>query len=160
MRIGRTIGDGYGDGDNVLRQIPSAQFLARFSRDSLFEGFAKYLAVRIADEQQVTADVVTVDSVPSLSILDGWWIEGCIEGRTGWAIDPGPVDNDRRTSPDAEALYDKLDKVIIPLYTKNRPGFIDVMSHAIALNGSFFNTQRMVLEYNLEGLLSLRGAIE
>jgi starch phosphorylase len=91
-----------------------------------------------------------LNGVPSLSILDGWWIEGCIEGKTGWAIDPGPVDNDRRTSPDAAALYDKLDKVIIPLYTKNRQGFIDVMSHAIALNGSFFNTQRMVLEYTLK----------
>ena len=91
-----------------------------------------------------------LNGVPSLSILDGWWIEGCIEGRTGWAIDPGPIDNDRRTSPDAAALYDKLDKVIIPLYTKNRQGFIDVMSHAIALNGSFFNTQRMVLEYTLK----------
>ena len=91
-----------------------------------------------------------LNGVPSLSILDGWWIEGCIEGKTGWAIDPGPVDNDRRTSSDAAALYDKLDKVIIPLYTKNRQGFIDVMSHAIALNGSFFNTQRMVLEYTLK----------
>jgi starch phosphorylase len=91
-----------------------------------------------------------LNGVPSLSILDGWWIEGCIEGKTGWAIDPGPVDNDRRTSPDAAALYDKLDKVIIPLYTENRQGFIDVMSHAIALNGSFFNTQRMVLEYTLK----------
>lgn len=91
-----------------------------------------------------------LNGVPSLSILDGWWIEGCIEGKTGWAIDPGPVDNDRRTAPDAAALYDKLDKVIIPLYTKNRQGFIDVMSHAIALNGSFFNTQRMVLEYTLK----------
>ncbi len=91
-----------------------------------------------------------LNGVPSLSILDGWWIEGCIEGKTGWAIDPGPVENDRRTSPDAAALYDKLDKVIIPLYTKNRQGFIDVMSHAIALNGSFFNTQRMVLEYTLK----------
>ena len=91
-----------------------------------------------------------LNGVPSLSILDGWWIEGCIEGKTGWAIDPGPVDNDRRTSSDAAALYDKLDKVIIPLYTKNRQGFIDVMSHAIALNGSFFSTQRMVLEYTLK----------
>ncbi len=91
-----------------------------------------------------------LNGVPSLSILDGWWIEGCIEGKTGWAIDPGPVDNDKRASPDAAALYDKLDKVIIPLYTKNGQGFIDVMSHAIALNGSFFNTQRMVLEYTLK----------
>lgn len=94
-----------------------------------------------------------LNGVPSLSILDGWWIEGCIEGKTGWAIDPGPMANDRRTSSDAAALYDKLEQVIIPLYTKDRPDFIDVMVHAIALNGSFFNTQRMVLEYALKAYL-------
>jgi glycogen phosphorylase len=91
-----------------------------------------------------------LNGVPSLSILDGWWIEGCIEGKTGWAIDPGPADSDTRTSDDAAALYDKLEKVIIPLYYENRKGFIDVMTHAIALNGSFFNTHRMVLEYVLK----------
>ncbi len=88
-----------------------------------------------------------LNGVPSLSILDGWWMEGCIEGRTGWAIDPGVVDKDNRSARDAAALYDKLEKVVIPLYYGNREGFIDVMVHAIALNGSFFNTHRMVLEY-------------
>lgn len=88
-----------------------------------------------------------LNGVPSLSILDGWWIEGCIEGRTGWAIDPGVVDNDNRSARDAAALYDKLEKVVIPMYYGNREDFIDVMVHAIALNGSFFNTHRMVLEY-------------
>lgn len=46
----------------VLRKIPSAQFLARLGRDSLFEGFVRYLAVRIADQQQIIANLVTVDS--------------------------------------------------------------------------------------------------
>mgnify|MGYP001337931488 FL=1 len=45
-----------------LKQIPSIQFFARLNRDSLFEGFARYLAVRIADQQQVIANLVTVDS--------------------------------------------------------------------------------------------------
>jgi starch phosphorylase len=90
-----------------------------------------------------------INGVPSLSILDGWWIEGCMEGKTGWAIDRGFVDNDTRTSADAAALYDKLENVIIPLYYQNREAFVGVMAHAIALNGSFFNTQRMVLEYVL-----------
>ena len=48
--------------DTILKQIPSSQFLARLSRDSLFEGFVRYLAVRIADQQQVIANLVTVDS--------------------------------------------------------------------------------------------------
>lgn len=45
-----------------LKQIPCSQFLGRLSQDSLFEGFARYLAVRIADQQQVIANLVTVDS--------------------------------------------------------------------------------------------------
>ena len=46
----------------TLKQIPCSQFFARLSRDSLFEGFVRYLAVRIADQQQVIANLVTVDS--------------------------------------------------------------------------------------------------
>ena len=46
----------------TVKQIPCSQFFARLSRDSLFEGFVRYLAVRIADQQQVIANLVTVDS--------------------------------------------------------------------------------------------------
>ncbi len=91
-----------------------------------------------------------INGVPSLSILDGWWREGCIEGKTGWAIDPGPVNNDDRTAADADALYRKLEKVVMPLYYRRRDRFIDVMTNAIAINGSYFNVQRMVLEYVLK----------
>jgi CRP-like cAMP-binding protein len=48
--------------ETKLKKIPCAQFFARLSRDSLTEGFARYLAVRIADQQQVIASLVTVDS--------------------------------------------------------------------------------------------------
>jgi len=94
-----------------------------------------------------------INGVPSLSILDGWWIEGRIEGVTGWAIgercDTGnPVDD--RSACDAASLYEKLEQVIIPLYYRDRDRFIDVMRHAVALNGSFFNTQRMILQYVLK----------
>ncbi len=91
-----------------------------------------------------------INGVPSLSILDGWWIEGCIEGVTGWAIDPpGPPEGDR-AARDAASLCDRLEEVVIPLFYNDRDGFINVMRHAIALNGSFFNTQRMVLQYVLK----------
>ena len=92
-----------------------------------------------------------LNGVPSLSILDGWWIEGCIEGVTGWAIGNKnePAENDDRAK-DAASLYDKLEKSIFPLYLQNRSGFIDVMRHAIALNGSFFNTHRMIQQYVLK----------
>jgi len=89
-----------------------------------------------------------LNGVPSLSILDGWWIEGCIEGITGWAIanKNGLNEGDERAW-DAASLYDKLEKSVLPLYLQNRSGFIDVMRHAMALNGSFFNTHRMLQQY-------------
>jgi len=46
----------------TLKQIPCSQFFARLSHDSLYEGFVRYLAVRIADQQQIIANLVTVDS--------------------------------------------------------------------------------------------------
>jgi len=48
--------------ETSLKKIPCSQFLARLSCDSLFEGFVRYLAVRIADQQQIIANLVTVDS--------------------------------------------------------------------------------------------------
>jgi len=99
-----------------------------------------------------------LNGVPSLSILDGWWVEGNIEGVTGWSIgeahrgDPGPetpVDN----AYDAESLYSKLEGVILPLYYGSRERYLDIMRHAIAINGSFFNTQRMVQQYITDAYL-------
>jgi CRP/FNR family cyclic AMP-dependent transcriptional regulator len=48
--------------DTVLKEMPSGKFLDRLAKDSLLEGFIKYLAVRVADQQQVIANLVTVDS--------------------------------------------------------------------------------------------------
>ena len=84
-----------------------------------------------------------LNGVPSLSVPDGWWIEGCIEGFTGWSIQDAPQDA-------ATSLYHQLENVVIPLYYQNRDRFIEVMRHAIALNSSHFNTQRMVQEYILK----------
>ena len=56
-----------------------------------------------------------LNGVPSLSILDGWWIEGCIEGVTGWAIEDGADD-----AAEANSLYEKLENAVVPLYP-NRP---------------------------------------
>jgi starch phosphorylase len=94
-----------------------------------------------------------LNGVPSLSILDGWWIEGCIEGVTGWAIgDVGQRSKDMNNDDgkDAALLYDKIEGVIAPLFYNNPAGFINIMSHCIGINGSFFNTQRMVQQYMLK----------
>jgi starch phosphorylase len=96
-----------------------------------------------------------VNGVPSLSVLDGWWIEGCIEGVTGWSI--GPPDGTAGTtadhSKDATSLYDKLEQIVMPLFYHNRDDYLDMMRHAIALNGSFFNTHRMLQQYVLKAYL-------
>jgi starch phosphorylase len=91
-----------------------------------------------------------LNGVPNLSILDGWWIEGCVEGITGWAIGPEATEDSLShydETKDAEDLYRKLKKKVIPLYYENRDGWIDVMRNIIALNASYFNTHRVVREY-------------
>ena len=85
-----------------------------------------------------------MNGVPCLSVLDGWWIEGCVEGVTGWAIGQR---NGQVYGAGANALYSKLEEAVIPLFYENRHGFIQVMRNAIALNASFFNTERMLHEY-------------
>ncbi|HTW97582.1 MAG TPA: alpha-glucan family phosphorylase [Acidimicrobiales bacterium] len=82
-----------------------------------------------------------LNGVPSLSTLDGWWIEGCMHGVTGWAIG-GMADGD-----DAADLYEMLEGTVMPLYYEDEDGWTAVMRNAIALNGSFFNTERMAAEY-------------
>lgn len=77
------------------------------------------------------------NGIPSLSVLDGWWMEGHIEGVTGWSIgskSPEQADDHR----DALEIYDKLEDIILPMYYKERERWSDVMRHSIALNGSFF----------------------
>jgi starch phosphorylase len=93
-----------------------------------------------------------LNGVPNLSILDGWWIEGCIENVTGWAI--GSIQSQNTDSDqDARDLYQKLENIIIPMFYKDKDKWLEVMRHAIALNASFFNTQRMVQEYVLNAYL-------
>jgi starch phosphorylase len=89
-----------------------------------------------------------MNGVPSFSVLDGWWVEGHIEGVTGWSIgdDGGDVDD----TVESGWLYDKLEQVILPLYYGQPDGYAKVMRSAIALNGAYFNTQRMVWQYALD----------
>lgn len=99
-----------------------------------------------------------MNGVPSLSMLDGWWMEGWIEGITGWAIGQRPTGQlegqpQEQRARDAAALYGKLGRVVLPLYYHDHDRYIDIMRHAIALNGSFFNTQRMLQQYVLHAYL-------
>jgi starch phosphorylase len=87
-----------------------------------------------------------LNGVPSFSVRDGWWIEGHIEGVTGWSIgDETTAEND--SLAEAVSLYTKLEQLILPLFYREPEKFAHVMRSAIALNGSFFNTQRMISQY-------------
>lgn len=87
-----------------------------------------------------------INGVPSLSVLDGWWVEGHVEGVTGWSIgDSWEGEGDvPRESAD---LHDKLARFILPLFYGRPSGYAQVMRSSISLNGSFFNARRMVLQY-------------
>ena len=53
-------------------------------------------------------------------------------------------------SRDAALLYDKLEGAVIPTFYRDRGRFVDIMVHCIGLNGSFFNTHRMLEQYVLK----------
>jgi len=98
-----------------------------------------------------------MNGVPSLSILDGWWIEGWIEGVTGWAIGSQqlPLDD---AADEIASLYTKLESAILPMYYGHPRRYGEVMRSAIALNGSFFNTERMVEQYLANAYFDDQGA--
>jgi starch phosphorylase len=80
----------------------------------------------------------------NLSMLDGWWVEGCIEGVTGWAID---------NATDAGPLYDKLERVVLPMYYHDRSHWIWMMKQAISKIAGYFNSHRMMRRYAAEAYL-------
>jgi starch phosphorylase len=86
-----------------------------------------------------------LNGVPSFSVVDGWWAEGWIEGVTGWAIGNAEIVED--PASEVSTLYDKLERQILPMFYGTSNRYTEVMRSAIAFNGSFFNTQRMVQQY-------------
>jgi glycogen phosphorylase len=87
-----------------------------------------------------------LNGVPSLSILDGWWIEGHVEGVTGWSIGEG-WELESHPEKEVASLYNKLEYVILPLFYGRPSNYAWVMRNAIALNGSYYNSQRMLFQY-------------
>ena len=94
----------------------------------------------------------THNGVPNFSVLDGWWIEGHIEGYTGWAIGPSadvPADPAR----DADDLYYKLESTIIPSFYNDKHLWIRIMQNAIGKNAYYFNSHRMMRRYVTEAYI-------
>ncbi|MBI4188318.1 MAG: alpha-glucan family phosphorylase [Chloroflexi bacterium] len=87
-----------------------------------------------------------LNGIPCFSVLDGWWVEGHLENVTGWSIGGG-WQAEANSEQDALSLYDKLENTITPLFYQHQEEFVGVMRSAIAINGSYFNTQRMLTQY-------------
>ncbi len=91
-----------------------------------------------------------LNGVPQLSVWDGWWIEG-YNGKNGWAFGQREIPGNRDQA-DSEAIYDLLEKEIIPLYyavsADGVPhGWVKVMKESIKSNAPRFSTRRMLKEY-------------
>jgi len=90
------------------------------------------------------------NGVPQFGTLDGWWLEGCIENITGWSIGPEKTeDQESDDKIDQEDLYRKLEQIIMPKFYHDRENWIRTMRSCIAINASFFNTNRMIQQYVL-----------
>lgn len=94
----------------------------------------------------------THNGVPNFSVLDGWWIEGWIEGYTGWAIGPSP-DIPADPARDADDLYYKLETIIIPTFYNNKHTWLRIMQNAIGKNAYYFNSHRMMRRYVTEAYI-------
>ena len=86
-----------------------------------------------------------LNGVPSFSVRDGWWVEGHFEGVTGWSI--GYDEDPERRDVEIASLYDKLEHTILPMFYSQPRDYAQIMRSTIAVNGSFFNAQRMLSQY-------------
>jgi starch phosphorylase len=96
------------------------------------------------------------NGVVNFSVLDGWWVEGCIEGVTGWAIGPSPKENFEdyeRRYREITQLYDKLEYLIIPTFYTKRDDWIKLMENSIGKVAYYFNSHRMMRRYASEAYL-------
>lgn len=96
------------------------------------------------------------NGVLNFSVLDGWWIEGHIEGFTGWSIGPSPEEArvcEYMDARDADDLYNKLEYIIIPLFYSDRHTWVRMMQNAISKNAYYFNSHRMMRRYVTEAYI-------
>ena len=96
------------------------------------------------------------NGVVNFSVLDGWWMEGCIEGVTGWAIGPHPremlMENEKR-EVELRDLYNKLEYLITPTFYNQKDAWITLMKNSIAKIAYYFQTQWVVRRYITEAYL-------
>jgi starch phosphorylase len=96
------------------------------------------------------------NGVLNFSVLDGWWVEGNIEGQTGWSIGPrpeAPVTEIDRRGYEIKDLYNKLEYVILPTFYDRRDDWITMMKKSITKIAYYFNSDRMMRRYTTEAYL-------
>ena len=96
------------------------------------------------------------NGVINFSVLDGWWIEGCVEGLTGWAIGPSSdqeISEEERRKRELGDLYNKLEYLIIPKFYQQRDDWISMMRNSIGKVAYYFNTHRMMRKYATDAYL-------
>ena len=96
------------------------------------------------------------NGVINFSVLDGWWIEGCVEGLTGWAIGPSPdyvISEGERRKRELGDLYNKLEYLIIPKFYQQRDDWIEMMRNSMGKVAYYFNTHRMMRKYATDAYL-------
>ncbi|MEM3014364.1 MAG: alpha-glucan family phosphorylase [Candidatus Bathyarchaeia archaeon] len=96
------------------------------------------------------------NGVINFSVLDGWWLEGCIEGVTGWSIGPSPEERlteEERRVREIRDLYNKLEYLVIPTFYKNRDAWVKMMENSIGKIAYYFNSHRMMRRYVTEAYM-------
>jgi len=96
------------------------------------------------------------NGVINFSVLDGWWLEGCIEGITGWSIGPAPeeqLNEDQRRARELQDLYSKLRYIVVPMYYSNRDAWVDMMEKSVGKVAYYFNSHRMMRRYVTEAYM-------
>jgi starch phosphorylase len=96
------------------------------------------------------------NGVINFSVLDGWWLEGCIEGITGWSIGPSPEEQlkeDDRRIRELQDFYNKLLYLVVPMYYNNRDAWVDMMEKSVGKVAYYFNSHRMMRRYVTEAYM-------
>jgi starch phosphorylase len=96
------------------------------------------------------------NGVINFSVLDGWWIEGWIEGVTGWAIGPHPDETlsaNESVNRELDDLYNKLEYIIVPTFYTKKSEWVQMMKNSIGKIAYYFNSHRMMRRYVTEAYL-------
>jgi starch phosphorylase len=96
------------------------------------------------------------NGVINFSVLDGWWLEGCIEGITGWSIGPSleeQLEEDNRRVRELQDLYNKLRYLVVPMYYRNRDAWVEMMENSVGKVAYYFNSHRMMRRYVTEAYM-------